>query len=78
MPPIDKVAVIDLTTMKLVHTLQVPKAPQAVLIDPAGEKAYISCQGAGQIAVINLKDWQLEKLIAVGRLADGMAWARSN
>jgi YVTN family beta-propeller protein len=78
LPTINKVGLIDLTTMKLVHTVDVPKAPQAVLVDPSGVMAYASCDASGQIAVIDIKSWKVEKLIAVGAVADGLAWAKAN
>jgi YVTN family beta-propeller protein len=78
LPTINKVGLVDLTTMKLVHTVDVPKAPQAVLVDPAGAMAYASCDASGQIAVIDIKSWKVEKLIAVGAVADGLAWAKAN
>ncbi len=78
LPAINKVGLIDLTTMKMVHTVDVPKAPQAVLVDPAGAVAYASCDASGQIAVIDIKSWKVEKLIEVGPVADGLAWAKAD
>ncbi len=64
--------------MEVTRTLNVPKAPQEVLIRPDGGVAFVSCDASGQIAVIDVATWRLERLIAVGPVCDGLAWARSN
>ena len=74
---IGDVAVIDLETKKVTHTLQVPRAPQEVLIRPDGAVAYVSCDASHQIAVIDLKEWKVKTLIEVGQKADGLAWAKA-
>jgi hypothetical protein len=40
--------------------------------------AYVSCDSSAQVAVINLRDWKVEKLIAVGPVDDGLAWAAAD
>jgi hypothetical protein len=37
--------------------------------------AYISCDASRQVAVLDLKEWKVTKLIDAGRGADGLAWA---
>ncbi len=61
--------------MKLAHVLDMPKSPQEVLIRPDGQFAYVSCDASQQVAVIDLKTIKVEKLIATGKGADGLAWA---
>jgi YVTN family beta-propeller protein len=78
LPAVEMVGLVDLTTMNVVRTLNVPKAPQEVLVRPDGEVAYVSCDASGQIAVIDVNSWRLERLISVGPVADGLAWARLN
>lgn len=76
---INQVGVVDLQSMKVVRTLDVPKAPQEVLIQPDGKVAYVSCDASRKVAMIPLEGdpatWKVEKLIDVGRGADGLAWA---
>jgi hypothetical protein len=36
--------------------------------------AYVSCTGDGKVAVLNLENWKVEKLIETGPGADGLAW----
>jgi len=58
------------------HTFDAPRAPQEVLVQPDGAFAYVSCDASKQVLMLNLKTWQIEKLIDAGPGADGLAWAR--
>jgi DNA-binding beta-propeller fold protein YncE len=69
------VAVVDLEAKKVVRTLQLPRAPQEILIRPDGAVAYVSCDASAKIGVIDLKEWKVAALIQVGKNADGLAWA---
>jgi DNA-binding beta-propeller fold protein YncE len=76
--PQGKVAVVDLGTLKVARTIDVPGAPQEILVRPDGKVAYVSCirRGqVGQIAVIDLSQWKVQTLIDAGVGADGLAWA---
>jgi YVTN family beta-propeller protein len=72
------VAVVDLEAKKVVHDLQLPRAPQEILIRPDGAVAYVSCDFSAKIGVIDLKEWKVTKLIDVGKNADGLAWAKGD
>ena len=74
-PTVNKVAVVDLNSLQVVHTIDVPKAPQEVLIAPGNAMAYVSCDASHQIAAIDTSDWKVAKLITAGKGADGLAWA---
>ncbi len=76
-PTVNKVAVIDLKTLEVVHTIDVPKAPQEVLIRPDNQVAYVSCNSAHKIAAISTSDWTVKGLIDAGKDTDGLAWAAS-
>ena len=69
------VTVIDLSGMKLARTVDVPKSPQEVLVRPDGKVAYVSCTASRQVAEIDVRDWQVKRLIEAGPGADGLAWA---
>ncbi len=71
----NQVAVVDLHTLKVAHVIDVPKAPQEVLISPDDKVAYVSCDSSHQIAAIDTATWKVAKLIDVGKGADGLAWA---
>jgi DNA-binding beta-propeller fold protein YncE len=75
LPRASKVAVVDLRSMK-VTTIDVPKAPQEVLVRPDGAEAYVSCDASRKVAVIDTKDWTVRKLIDAGPGVDGLAWAQ--
>lgn len=78
LPAVEMVGLVDLSSMTVVRTLNVPKAPQEVLVRPDGEVAYVSCDASRQVVVIDVKSWRMERLITVGPVADGLAWARWN
>ena len=52
--------------------------PQEILVRPDGEVAYVSCMASAKIAELNLKTWNVDKLIDAGPQADGLAWAPQN
>ena len=75
MPSVAKVAVIDLGTLKVVRTVDVPRGPAEILIRPDGLVAYVSCPPSNNVAVIDLAQWKLQATIDAGKYADGLAWA---
>ena len=77
LPLVNKVAAIDLKTMQVAHTIDVPTKPQEVLIAPDGKTAYVSCDQSAKVAVINIADWTVKGMIDAGKGVDGLAWADS-
>jgi YVTN family beta-propeller protein len=73
-PTVNKVSVIDLKTLKVVRSIDVPKAPQEVLIRPDNKVAYVSCDSSHKVAAISIDDWSVN-LIDAGKGTDGLAWA---
>lgn len=69
----NQLAVVDLSQMKVVRTVPVGADPVQILVRPG--VAYVSCMGDGKVAVLNLENWKVEKLIATAAGADGLAWA---
>ncbi len=69
------IAVVDLQSLHVEHTIPVPPEPQEILMRPDGKVAYVSCDKRRQIAVLDLDRWKVAGLIAVGRNDDGLAWA---
>ena len=63
---LNQVARLDLETWQVVHTLDVPQAPQEVVIRPDGRIAYVSCDTSGQVAEIDLAGWKVSRLIDAG------------
>ncbi|HEY4299293.1 MAG TPA: hypothetical protein VGM73_00370 [Candidatus Didemnitutus sp.] len=77
-PANSEVALIDLGLMKVVKTIAVPKAPQEILVSRDGATAFVSCDQSKQVAVIDLPSRSVSKLIDVGPVDDGLAWAHAN
>jgi DNA-binding beta-propeller fold protein YncE len=75
-PSANQVAVVDLQTMQVARRIDVPSPPQEILIRPDGKIAYVSCSESAQVAAIDLAHWNVQKLIAAGKYADGLAWAK--
>ena len=75
-PKAKQVAVLNLKSMKIEHSIDVPAAPQEVVIRPDGAIAYVSCDASHKVAAIRTSDWKVEKLIDAGAGADGLAWAQ--
>jgi len=67
--------VVDLQTLKVVRSLEVPEKPSEILIRPGGEIAYVSGTGAGKIAVVDLRSWKMQQPIELTPGVDGLAWA---
>jgi YVTN family beta-propeller protein len=72
----NQVAVVDLSAMKVARTIPVAADPVQILARP--KVAYVSCSGAGKVAVLNLESWKVEKLIETGPGADGLGWVERN
>ena len=73
-----QVAVVNLRTMKVDHTIDVPAVPQETLLGPGDKVAYVSCDSSSQVAAIDTSTWKVIKLIDVGKGADGLAWAAAH
>ena len=71
----NQVGLVDLGTMKLTDTLDVPKIPQEVIVEPSGRYAYVSCDLSRQVAVVDLEKKKVDTLIETGPGTDGLAWA---
>jgi YVTN family beta-propeller protein len=71
----NQVAVVDLDAMAVMQSIDVPASPQAVVIHPDQQVAYVSCDASAQVAALRIGTWQIEKVMAAGAGADGMAWA---
>jgi YVTN family beta-propeller protein len=71
-----QVAVVDLKTMQVVRTIDVPDGPAEIIVTPDGKKAYVACNYTKQVAEIDLGQWKVSRLIDAGAFADGLAWAQ--
>jgi DNA-binding beta-propeller fold protein YncE len=60
--------------MKVARTIDVAGGPMEILVQPDRNVAYVSCFAGGKVAIVDLKTWQVQKLIEIGEGADGLAW----
>jgi DNA-binding beta-propeller fold protein YncE len=72
-----QVAVVDLNTLQVVHIIDVPPKPIAIVVSPADDLAYVSCGRSGKIVAIKLSDWTVQGVFDAGKHVDGLAWATS-
>ena len=75
-PATNQVAVVDLGSLQVVRRIDVPSTPQEILIRPDGKIAYVSCNTSGKVSAIDLAEWNVQKVIVAGKLADGLGWAK--
>jgi len=66
--------VLDIDSLKLAKSFDLPEGAMEIVLTPDGAKAYISCVQAGKIAVVDLKSWDVENQIVLTPGGDGMAW----
>jgi hypothetical protein len=66
---------VDLQTLKVAQSLEIPRGSSEILIRPGGEIAYVSGTGAGKIAVLGLRSWKMQPPIELTPGVDGLAWA---
>jgi DNA-binding beta-propeller fold protein YncE len=77
MMDVNKVAVVDLKTLTVAQNIDLAAGthPQEALVRPDGKTAYVSCDRSGQVAEIDVATWKVTRMIAAGKVADGLAWA---
>ncbi len=74
LPTANRMVRIDLDTWAVRDTVELPATPQEVVVRPDGRAAYVSCDATGQVAVVDLATFRVERLIAAGPMADGLAF----
>jgi YVTN family beta-propeller protein len=69
------VVVLDAADRKVLKRIAVGKSPEGVLIPREGNRAFVAVTGDDQVAVLDLKSWQITtRLQTGGKGPDGMAW----
>jgi len=71
----NRLHVVDLQTLKVVRSLEIPERSSEILIRPGGDIAYVSGTGAGKIAVLDLRSWKMQPPIDLTPGVDGLSWA---
>lgn len=75
--PFGKIYAVDMATMRVEKSFDVPAWPSEVLITPDGGTAYVSCMTTGEIAVLDLREWKLKAPIVLTKGVDGLGWLES-
>jgi YVTN family beta-propeller protein len=65
---------IDLATLKVVKSLDLPGTPSEILVSPDGGTAFVSCMDSGKVAVVDVPAWQLLDPVILTPGVDGLAW----
>ncbi len=68
--------ILDRETRKDLKRIKLGSQPAGILIPPDGARAYVAVTGDNNIAVIDLKTFDLVDRISTGQNPDGMAWVK--
>jgi YVTN family beta-propeller protein len=71
-----ELVILDTAARKQVKRLALGKAPEGILVEPGGARAFIAVSGDNHIAVLDLNTLNVTSRIQTGRGPDGMAWRR--
>lgn len=74
MRTLDKMAVIDLGTMQVARTIDVPKEVYEIVLDPRGGRAWASSAGSNQVIAIDLNTFTVTAHMPAGDYPDGLAF----
>lgn len=67
--------IYDAATRKAFRRVKIGHGAAGILMDPAGNRAFIACSPDNYIAVVDLKTFEVTNHIDVGGEPDGLAWA---
>jgi YVTN family beta-propeller protein len=67
--------VLDVATRKDVKRVPIGHGAAGILMQPGGQRAYVSCTPDDYIVVIDLKSLTVTSKISAGKNPDGLAWA---
>jgi YVTN family beta-propeller protein len=68
--------VVDAAARKEIKRVPLGKQPEGILIPPTGTHAFVAVNGDNNVAMIDLKTWQVTKRISAGNGPDGLAWIK--
>jgi YVTN family beta-propeller protein len=68
--------ILERETRKDLKRIKLGSQPAGILIPPDGARAYVAVTGDNNIAVIDLKTFELVDRISTGQNPDGMAWVK--
>jgi DNA-binding beta-propeller fold protein YncE len=68
--------ILERDTRKELKRVKLGKEPAGILIPADGARAYVAVTGDSNIAVIDLKTFELKDRLQTGQNPDGMAWVK--
>ncbi|MDQ6706897.1 MAG: YncE family protein [Acidobacteriota bacterium] len=68
--------ILDVASRKEIKRLPLGRAPEGILIEPGGARAYVAISGDNNVAVIDLKTLEATRRITGFSSPDGMAWVQ--
>ncbi len=72
----DELVIIEVASRKVLKRVAIGKAPEGILMEPGGARAYVALAGQGEIAVFDLKTLEVTRRFPTGKGPDGMAWVK--
>jgi DNA-binding beta-propeller fold protein YncE len=76
-PTQNKLAIVEIATMKVVRSIDTPADPEEVMAQPGNKSAWISSVASHTESELDLTTWQITQKIETGKGTDGIAWAAS-
>ena len=70
-----ELTIYDAITRKEVKRIKLGKGAAGILMDPVGLRAFVACSADNNIAIVDLKTWEVTGHLDVGGNPDGLAWA---
>ena len=76
-----ELVVLDATARRVIKRIPVGKLPTGLLIEPSGERAYVSVSGDVKVAIVDLKKLEITDFITTSAnpkaWPEGMAWVET-
>lgn len=71
-----ELVVVDVASRKVLKRVAIGKAPEGILMDPSGSRAFVAVSGDNHVAIFDLSTLTVTGKIETGTGPDGMAWIR--
>jgi len=71
-----ELVVVDAASHKVVKRVAIGKAPEGILLDPSGLRAFVAVSGDNHVAIFDLSTLTVTGKLETGTGPDGMAWIR--
>ena len=69
-----ELVMVDAATHKQLKRIKLGRAPEGILIQPDGSRAYVAVSGENHVAIIDMKTLEVSGHIETGAGPDGLAW----